>query len=65
MNILFDSKTGGNFLYIPGWRMGCELSYLSDVFWNQSSLLGDDEQFGYAYATTVSYALKKLRDVIV
>ena len=34
-HILFGSKTGGNFLCIPGWRMGCELSYLSDVFWNQ------------------------------
>ena len=47
MNILFGSKTGGNFLCIPGWRMGCELSYLSDVFWNQNSILGDDQRFGY------------------
>ena len=63
-HILFGSKTGGNFLCIPGWRMGCELSYLSDVFWNQRSILGDDQRFGYENATAVAYALKKLKDVI-
>jgi hypothetical protein len=44
--------------------MGCELSYLSDVFWNQRSILGDDQRFGYENATAVAYALKKLKDVI-
>lgn len=63
-HILFGSKTGGNFLCIPGWRMGCELSYLSDIFWNQHSILGDDQRFVYENATAVAYALKKLKDVI-
>lgn len=44
--------------------MGCELSYLSDVFWNQHSILGDDQRFGYENATDVAYVLKELKDVI-
>ena len=63
-HIVFGSKCGGNFLCIPGWHMGCELSYLSDVYWNQHSILGDDQQFGYENATSIAYALKELKNVI-
>ena len=41
--------------------MGCELSYLDDVFWNHGSILGKDESFGYENATAIAYALKELK----
>lgn len=63
-HILFGSKTGGNFLCIPFWHLGCELSYLSDVLWNQESILGDDQIFGYENATAIAYALKELSKVV-
>ena len=47
-----------------GLAHGCELSYLSDIFWNQNSILGDDQRFGYENATAVAYALKNLRTLL-
>ena len=44
--------------------MGCELSYLDDVFWNHGSIFGKDESFGYENATAIAYALKELKNVI-
>ena len=44
--------------------MGCELSYLDDVFWNHESIMGKDEYFGYENATAIAYALKELKNVI-
>ena len=63
-HILFGSQRNGMFLCIPDWRVGCELSYLDDVFWNHGSILGRDESFGYENATAVAYALKTLKAVI-
>ena len=31
-HLLFGSQYSGNFLCIPDWHIGCELSYLNDVF---------------------------------
>lgn len=63
-HILFGSHCSGKFLCIPNWHMGCELSYLDDVFWNHESIMGKDESFGYENATAISYALKELKNVI-
>lgn len=63
-HILFGSQCNGMFLCIPDWRVGCELSYLDDVFWNHEAIMGRDESFGYENATAVAYALKELKAVI-
>ena len=63
-HILFGSQCNGNFLCIPNWHTGCELSYLEDVFWNQESIMGQDESFGYENATAIAYALKELNMII-
>ena len=63
-HILFGSQCNAKFLCIPNWHMGCELSYLDDVFWNHGSILGKDESFGYENATAIAYALKELKNVI-
>lgn len=63
-HILFGSQSNGMFLCIPNWHMGCELSYLEDVFWNNESILGNDELFGYENATAIAYALKELKSII-
>ena len=44
--------------------MGCELSYLDDVFWNHESIFGKDGSFGYENETAIAYALKELKNVI-
>lgn len=63
-HIIFGSQQNGNFLCIPDWHTGCELSYLEDVFWSHESILGNDEMFGYENATAIAYALKELSRII-
>lgn len=63
-HILVGSQINGKFLCIPDWRLGCELAGLSDIFWNQESILGNDELFGYENATAIAYALKEMKRLI-
>ena len=63
-HILFGSQMSGMFLCIPGWHMGCKLSYLNDIFGNWESISGSDESFGYENATAIAYALKELKELI-
>lgn len=63
-HILFGSQCNGNFLCIPNWHLGCELSSLNDVFWNLESISGRDESFSYENATAIAYALKELSPII-
>lgn len=44
--------------------MGCELSYLNDIFWNRESISGSDEASGYENATAIAYALKELNELV-
>ena len=44
--------------------MGCELSYLNDIFWNRESISGSDESSGYENATAIAYALKELNELV-
>lgn len=37
-HIIVGSYAHGSFLCIPALGVGCELSYLTDVFWNRESI---------------------------
>lgn len=37
-HVIAGPQINGNFLCIPNWQIGCELSRLSDVFWNSGQL---------------------------
>lgn len=37
-HIVFGRHAYGNFLCIPNWNIGCELSDCSDIFWNTERL---------------------------
>lgn len=63
-HILFGSQCNGNFLCIPNWHTGCELSGLTDIFWNVGAICGRDDSFNYENATAVAYALKELNRLI-
>lgn len=63
-HILFGSQCNGNFLCIPDWRTGCELSYFNDVFWNLESINGKNDSFRYENATAIAYAIKELSTII-
>lgn len=63
-HILSGTHQNGMFLCIPDWHLGCELSYLSDVFWNLESINGIDDSFSYENATAIAYALKELDALI-
>lgn len=63
-HILCGSYQNGMFLCIPNWHLGCELSYLNDVFWNLESINGIDDSFNYENATAIAYALKELDALI-
>lgn len=62
-HLLFGSQCNGNFLCIPNWRIGCELSHLSDTFWNEESI-GHDKSLGQDSAAAIAYALKELDQLI-
>lgn len=62
-HILFGAQRSGNFLCIPNWRVGCELSFLSDTFWNSESI-GLDDSIRPECAAAIAYALKEI-DLIV
>lgn len=63
-HLIFGSQRDGMFLCIPNWHMGCELSYLNDIFWNHESILGNDQIFGYENATAIAYALSELKSIM-
>ncbi len=62
-HLLFGSQCNGNFLCIPDWRIGCELSHLTDTFWNKESI-GRDECLEQDSAAAIAYALKELDQLI-
>ena len=56
-HLVFGKHTGGMFLCIPNWDIGCELASLSDYNWNRNSLLNTgnlDEDICSAVAWSLS-----------
>lgn len=37
-SVIFGEYVNGGFCSIPNWEVGCELSCLDDVFWNETSI---------------------------
>lgn len=37
-SVIFGEYVNGGFFSIPNWGVGGELSYFSDIFWNEESL---------------------------
>ena len=62
-HILFGSHCGGNFLCIPNWNVGCELSSFNDDHWNTNSIL-DTNKLTYEDTTAIVYALSLLNEYI-
>ena len=63
-HLLFGSQYSGNFLCIPDWHIGCELSYLDDVFWNQESIAESNHAFREEDVAAIAYALKTLKSMV-
>lgn len=38
-HVIFGKHQNGFYAVIPEWKIGCEMSYPSDLFWNRQSLL--------------------------
>lgn len=56
-HILFGSQSGGNFLCIPDWQLGCELADIQDLSWNINSILHTGGRLDYEDATAIVYAM--------
>ena len=63
-HLLFGSQYSGNFLCIPDWHIGCELSYLNDVFWNQESIAESNHDFREEDVAAIAYAVKRLKSMV-
>lgn len=59
MYIIIGKYEYGRYLCIPGWRVGCELAGLTDVFWNREQL---ESQMGKVDAITIAEALKAISE---
>lgn len=53
-HLLFGSHAYGNYLCIPSWDFGCELSSFTDMFWNLERI---STKIRIVDATTITYAL--------
>lgn len=62
-HLLIGSHSYGNFICIPSWNIGTELSYLSDLFWNRERLC-NTTKLKKVDACSVAYALKELSNYI-
>lgn len=63
-HLIFGSQVNGNFLCIPNWQFGCELSDLDDRSWNLNSILHSDSYLTYEDATAITWALSLVSGMI-
>ncbi len=59
-HILFGRHAYGNYIVIPNWNIGTELSRLSDVFWNTERLRQYGGKISRVDVCSISYALSEL-----
>ena len=67
-HLIFGKQCHGNFLCIPDWNIGCELSYYNDIFWNEESLSSATESSGridYNDISAICYALKTIEPHLI
>lgn len=60
-HVIIGAHDFGNFVCIPNWDVGCELSDSSDLFWNLERL---ERGFSKTNAITVATAIKNVGTVI-
>lgn len=63
-HILCGKHEYGNFLCIPNWNIGTELSNLSDSFWNFERLITYYPELSKVDATSITCALVKLGEYV-
>jgi hypothetical protein len=60
-HVIVGTHAFGNFVCIPNWNVGCELSDFSDLFWNVERLT---KCFRKTDAITVATAIKNVGNII-
>lgn len=63
-HLIFGSQINGNFLCIPNWQFGCELSDYPDRHWNMDSILREYSQLDYEDATAIAWGLSLISKYI-
>lgn len=63
-HIIFGSHRYGNYICIPNWGIGTELSRLSDTFWNLERLSNTYPELSLVDAISIVDALAALSDYI-
>ncbi|MEG0355494.1 MAG: hypothetical protein RR621_07550 [Lachnospiraceae bacterium] len=63
-HILCGKHEYGNYVCIPNWNIGTELSGLSDVFWNSERLITYYPELSPVDVTSITYALVRLNEYI-
>lgn len=58
-HILIGTHVYGNFICVPNWDVGTELSSLSDLFWNKERLY-QKTKLKKVDACSIAYALQEL-----
>lgn len=61
IRIIIGRSTSGNFICIPDYDAGCNLSDLDDIFWNREKLI---KALGKVDGITVAFALKHIADKV-
>lgn len=62
LQVIFGCSSGGNFICLPDFNVGCHLAHLRDRFWNQErliSIMGEVDGITIAEALYHVYGLIK------
>jgi len=61
LQVIFGCSSGGNFICLPDFNLGCHLAHLKDRFWNQEKLVSI---LGEVDGITITEALYNVHDLI-
>lgn len=64
-HLIFGSQLNGNFLCIPDWQFGCELTSLKNKDWNLDSILHNESRLDYEDATAITWGLSLASNLII
>lgn len=56
-NVIFGKSFAGNYLVIPDWNIGTQLSYPGDTFWNKENLMAYFPELSEPDAISIVQAL--------
>lgn len=63
-HLIFGSQINGNFLCIPNWQFGCELSRLDNKAWNMDALNWDESRIVPEDMPAIVWALAEVAELI-